>query len=260
MDEAVKLVANNGSVLFFHVLKNDGPRLMYCTYNDHRVLSIDESPIWLTEGSCPTCECLLGYGNAGDWRGLEDRINEPFKDLETSFHIISPLLGLLPEGFYFLRTVKRYPLYKIMNFFWSAKAISWNTEMCMAIDYRKFIIPTERPSRFNPERAEYYRDKPDVYGITLSNAYIGWCPTFLLDGHHKATAAALEGRMLNALEIDCDLNSLELYGMRISLTKEHLEYFREKKNYGKKGYSFFSKEILESGSKFNADNEVKKYG
>ncbi len=48
------------------------------------------------------------------------------------------------------------------------------------------------PSRFNPQRAGYYRDKPESHALAryMNDSWL----CVLLDGHHKATAAALEGR------------------------------------------------------------------
>ncbi len=60
-----------------------------------------------------------------------------------------------------------------------------------------FFYPVQPPSHFNPERATFYRDKPDARALAwyLPDSYL----CVLLDGHHKATAAALEGRPLKTL-------------------------------------------------------------
>ncbi|KAF0782509.1 hypothetical protein L246_22085, partial [Salmonella enterica subsp. enterica serovar Worthington str. BCH-5715] len=53
-------------------------------------------------------------------------------------------------------------------------------------------LPGQPPSRFNPQRAGYYRDKPESHALAwyMNDSWL----CVLLDGHHKATAAALEGR------------------------------------------------------------------
>jgi hypothetical protein len=250
-EENVKIAALTEKVLVFHVLKNVGEVIMYCTVDNHRVLSIGETPIWLTDGTCPTCECLLRYGSAGDWTGVEDAINQPFKDLRTSFEAIKPLLGLLPKGLYVLKVSEHYPLCTPWTFFWAGKNISWNEMMGITRDYRRFIIPTQSPTRFNPERAEYYRDKPEIYGITLNGAYKGWCPTFLLDGHHKAAAAALEGRLLKTIQIDCAFRDLELFAAQISLSEEEIKELKILEELP------FSEELLNSSKRYDLKGELK---
>jgi hypothetical protein len=249
-EESVKIAALAEKILVFHVLKNDGEMIMFCRVDEHKILSIGETPIWLTNGLCPTCECLLRYGNAGDWVGVEDGINQPFKDLRTSFEAVKPLLALLPAGLYVLRVSEHYPLCTLKTFFWAGKYITWNNEMGITKDYSRFLIPTQPPKRFNPERAEYYRDKPDIYGITLKGAHDHWCPTFLLDGHHKAVAAALEGRMLKTVQIDCAIRNLELSGMIISLSDEEIKQLEVSDTMP------FSDELLNSARKYDLRNEI----
>lgn len=80
----------------------------------------------------------------------------------------------------------------------AATVAVWDPEYCSFSDTAPcFLLPSQPPSHFNPERATFYRDKPDARALAwyLPDSYL----CVLLDGHHKATAAALEGRPLKTL-------------------------------------------------------------
>ena len=66
-----------------------------------------------------------------------------------------------------------------------------------------FLYPSQRRSRLDMERVEHYRtrfqqDGPLPHGIAL---YVTEGMSVLLDGHHKAAAAALLGRTLPCLTV-----------------------------------------------------------
>ena len=75
-----------------------------------------------------------------------------------------------------------------------------------------FLYPSQRRSRLDMERVEYYRERfqqdgPLTHGIAL---YVTEGMSVLLDGHHKAAAAALLGRTLPCLTV----LRLEYYQLR----------------------------------------------
>lgn len=61
-----------------------------------------------------------------------------------------------------------------------------------------FTIATQSVSKLSPERVKYYREHPGCRAVAY---YMDGYMTALLDGHHKAMAAALNHQMVSALVI-----------------------------------------------------------
>lgn len=59
----------------------------------------------------------------------------------------------------------------------------------------KYIIPTQPPRLFNKQVAEFYQNNDQYRGIAY---YLDGYLCALLDGHHKAVAAAIERRTLKS--------------------------------------------------------------
>ncbi len=159
---------------------------------------------------CPTCTKLVtaGYGldniDHNPLASMEDEINKPFKSLQKSLTMIEPLLKLLPSGYYAIADLDLLPTDGNGKFFWSVNNIPQQNDATTGIHgtkcYPRYLLPTQVPSRFNPNRAEFYRFKPDYRAISLYlDHYSFLCA--LLDGHHKAVAAAMDGRLLKSLVI-----------------------------------------------------------
>lgn len=62
----------------------------------------------------------------------------------------------------------------------------------------KYILPSQPPTRFNRETAEYYRKNDNYRAIAY---YLEGYLCTLIDGHHKAVASAVEHRPLKTLVI-----------------------------------------------------------
>ena len=174
---------------------------------------------------CPTCASLIaaGYGienaDCPELRKVCDRINEDFIDIEHSFEIMKPLLGLLKDGTYLIADAECIPTDGEGRFFWdidpemkeynaaSSMYYVFEEEGCSFYNYESvdpiFLYPTQSASLYNKERTEYYREhnrdnENAPRAIALNNNY---GISLLLDGHHKAAAAALEGQRVKCLLI-----------------------------------------------------------
>ena len=159
----------------------------------------------------PTCEKLISAGYGRDkatgrlMEELRGALNGPFVSLEQSLEDLSPLLALLPSGFYGLADIELYPTDGNGNFFWTVtNTPAENPATCPIYEDGNwfgeqplFALPSQPPTHYNPERAEYYRDKPESRAVAYNTGFLN----ILLDGHHKGAAAALEGRKLKTLVV-----------------------------------------------------------
>lgn len=178
---------------------------------------------------CPTCEMLIsaGYGieNTGcaELREICDRINGDFVDIETSFEDLRPLLGILKDGYYMLADTECYPtdggnINMDGKFFWDIDPKPKKYEASCDHIYvgeedgcrlftaasitPSFLYPTQSAAKYDPERAEYYRQRIQGENAPRAIAYNDLCGmSALLDGHHKAAAAALNGQSVKTLVI-----------------------------------------------------------
>ncbi|EPY2291167.1 hypothetical protein FDF49_02465 [Clostridium sporogenes] len=161
---------------------------------------------------CPTCEKLISAGYGIDKTDdqtiskLRETLNQPFISLEESLKSLEPLLGLLSIGYYALVDLELFPTDGNDNFFWSVgNKPTLNKATCTIYDDGnwsedgpKYILPTQPPRLFNRDTAEFYRANDDYRAIAY---YLDGYLCALVDGHHKAVAAALEKRPLKALVI-----------------------------------------------------------
>lgn len=118
-----------------------------------------------------------------------------------------PLINLLAKGMYHFKLEKYYPTDGEGNFFWMPlnRERIYDCVRFLHTDYgpAMFLAPTQPVTAFNPARVEEYRRKiqkgEQVGGIAFK--YLNHL-SFLLDGHHRATAAMLEGVDFSCLTID----------------------------------------------------------
>lgn len=186
---------------------------------DYFTLLLGKTPlVYVQSSGCPTCESLLaaGYGIPEDQNELKEtcnQINLPYTTLADALERISPLIFLLPTGFYLLSMSDYYPTDGNGHFFW--KAVNQFTPLSATAEYYEsrnyrcldcppaFLYPSQPHSKFDPDRVEYYRhiireNRPFPHAIAHS---LMGAVSVLLDGHHRAAAAALEGKMLPTLTI-----------------------------------------------------------
>lgn len=204
--------------------ENGGPAKQPTVYDDRLLwLTLRGTPLLAMQSpGCPTCESLLATGwgmdtaDCPELEAVRETLNGGFARLEDAVSALSPLLGLLPAGLYVLADTEIYPADGAGRFFWDvpdALTVSSATAAVELVDDDHefvrpesapvFVYPTQRRSRFDPARAEFYtrrlrEDGPLPRGLAL---YVGEGMSVLLDGHHKAAAAALLGRTLPCLTI-----------------------------------------------------------
>ncbi len=215
-NSAVMFEVKNGKSALKHIYSDDDS--YYC-WKSH--LTLNGLPILQSDETyCSTCSATLaaGYGieniDCAELDEVRNNINSDFRDIETSFEILKPLLGLLEDGVYLLADVPHYPtngegkfFYDISNEPTSYKAACmdyYNRDLLTPVSsFPAYLYPTQSDKCINKERVEYYvellrNSKNPPRAIAYHKA--GFISA-LLDGHHKAVAAAVLGIPINCLTI-----------------------------------------------------------
>ena len=176
--------------------------------------------VQINSPGCPTCSSLLatGYGienaNCRELRCIQEKMNAPFISLDRSIEEIAPLLTLLKGGLYLIADAFCYPTDGNGNFFWDvpnklteqpATAPVYLPDM----DYTYiegqpiYVYPTQSTDCYDEKRVNDYTElfqsmeNPPRAVAYYFSEFI----SFILDGHHKACAAAALGKPLNSLLI-----------------------------------------------------------
>lgn len=209
----------DGNGVIFYV--KNGKGLLCHKYGSYgkkefSLLTYDKIPLIRFHGDeyyCRTCEKLVSAGYGLDMADesviseMRSLFNLPFISLKNSFENLKPLLGLLQTGYYALIDTELYPTDGNGNFFWGVNNTPvYNKASCpiyeddswWSEEIAKYILPSQSPKSFNRTVAEYYRKNSDYRAIAY---YMEGNLCILLDGHHKAVAAALEHRPVKALVI-----------------------------------------------------------
>ncbi|MBQ8967304.1 hypothetical protein [Ruminococcus sp.] len=190
------------------------------------VFYLGDTPLVQFDGGVSSTTPYLlaaGYGienaDSEELRAIDTAINSPFADVEHSFKDIRPLLGLLEDGCYLLADAEVTPTDGEGRFFWDIDP-HFSGYSCTARDYYLgevrglgiystvhtdpiYLYPSQSAALFNRERAEHYvelftREKEPPRAIAYN---IMGGMALLLDGHHKAAAAAKLGIPLKCLLI-----------------------------------------------------------
>ena len=108
-----------------------------------------------------------------------------------------PLLSLCEPGFYWLFVKDHFPTDGSGRFFWSEippdnpqdlLAFKWGAES----EDPAFLLPTQQTSSFREANWELARQTHETHpGVAL---FLSGYGSALLDGHHRATAAAVAGK------------------------------------------------------------------
>lgn len=169
---------------------------------------------------CPTCSGLLatGYGieniDCEELDLVRKNINSEFVDIKKSADILKPLLGLLSDGIYILADIPHYPVngdgkffYNISNELTKVTATCssyYNHDFLTVVDgFPAYLYPTQSDTCINRKRVDYYVEllknskNPPRAIAYYEDGFI----SALLDGHHKAIAAAILGVQINCLTI-----------------------------------------------------------
>ena len=204
--------------------ENGGPAKQPTVYDDRLLwLTLRGTPLLAMQSpGCPTCESLLATGwgmdmaDCPELEAVRETLNGGFARLEDAVTPLAPLLGLLPAGAYVLADTEVYPADGAGRFFWdvpdgltpcpataAVELVDEDYDFAWPDSAPVFVYPTQRRSRFDPERADFYtrrlrEDGPPPRGLAL---HVGEGMSVLLDGHHKAAAAALLGRTLPCLTV-----------------------------------------------------------
>lgn len=168
---------------------------------------------------CPTCTAMLarGYGiekaNCQELLEVRDRINQDYVNIRTSAETLKSLLGLLEEGYYLLADVYHTPtdgescyfanVPDALEYFSPACDSYYNHAFLTATyGFPKYLYPTQSNASLNQKHAESYLERMKQPNAPRAIAYyhLGFTSA-LLDGHHKAYAAALLGVQLPCLTI-----------------------------------------------------------
>lgn len=192
-------------------------------YESARCLTLRGTPLlsghfaaWETSESRLCTGWGLDTAECPELDALRETLNGGFVRLEEAVPALSPLLELLRSGVYVLAESDAYPTDGDGQFFWDVpdrlKICSATALVCLADDdydyqYERlppvFLYPSQQRSRLNMERVDYYKerfqqDSPLPHGLAV---YVTEGMSVLLDGHHKAAAAALLGRVLPCLTV-----------------------------------------------------------
>ena len=183
--------------------------------------------------SCPTCYGMLatGYGienvKCDELDAIRETLNQNYSGIKVAFSSLMPLLKLLNDGMYMLADVELAPtdghhfFYNVPNDLTENSAACeefYNPDYLSVTDgFPAFMYPTQSAKTIDDERVEEYKEKlkqgKELRGLAYREQ--GFVCA-LLDGHHKAIAAAQLGIKLKCLTIvpvdGCELENCRLYG------------------------------------------------
>lgn len=181
------------------------------------------TPLWsINRPYCSTSKSLLAAGmgiervNVRELWEVTDRLNSDYVDFDTAVDNLAPLLSLLASGLYIVADKLMCPTDGAGRFFWDVPN-GWTVGPATAVAYLNdedfectyvdgepsYLYPTQSVACYNEERARYYvdrlRNNPSPPRAIVYHG-LEWL-SFLLDGHHKACAAALLEQPLHCLVI-----------------------------------------------------------
>lgn len=183
-------------------------------YQYYYTLMLGNQPLFQLQGEdcfCPTCKKILksGYGLEQPLEFRTDKLNQSKEDVtfDEAVAEIAPIMGLLPSGYYAVIDTSLYPTDGNGHLFWDIPNEDQFLPGTCLYYYGDgewgnlrpyFTVATQPKEKYSKERMEYYRKHQK--GRVLAYYMDGYM-TALLDGHHKALAAAMEHQKVNALVI-----------------------------------------------------------
>lgn len=175
-------------------------------------LMFRDQPLFQFQGDeyfCPTCEKIVrsGYQLEQTDEFYNECLNSENVSFSEALEGIAPLLGLLADNYYVVLDTELYPTDGNGHLFWNVP----NSEERLAgscLFYKgdgewgllrpHFTIATQSKKKLCKSRVAYYRKHLNCRAVAY---YMDGYMTALVDGHHKAMAAALEHKTVNALVI-----------------------------------------------------------
>lgn len=209
------LVSGTGALQAVTMMESDD-------YYGHRYLShIKLKGVSLMQKdspSCPTCASMLatGYGintvDCPEIRNISDKLNMSYVDLEHSIIDMVPVLGLLESGLYVIADIEAYPTDGNGHFFWEVNdSFTENpaTTGILGEDYNyvngipAYLYPTQNTECFDENKVEYYLKMYEDYENAPRTIIYNYSEfvSLILDGHHKACAAAKLAKKVKCLAI-----------------------------------------------------------
>ena len=199
-------------------------------YDHYMQLQLNGKP--LVQGElplCPTCKGMLatGYGienvDCPELEAARTCMNSSFVSIMDSAEKIKPLLGLLDDGYYALADTVCFPSDGDSHFFYDVPnelklfdatcyGYYCNWDYSCVYSYPMFLYPTQSASLINNERVEHYAQimKTQEEPPRALAYHLAGFMNALLDGHHKACAAASLGKSIRCLTIiPCDSYSFK---------------------------------------------------
>jgi hypothetical protein len=186
-------------------------------YMAHMALTLHGQPLVLGRmPGCSTCESLLaaGYGieSAAELSAVGERLNNGMDGgIVAAVDTLAPILGLLEDGLYAVADVPHCPTDGSGRFFWdvpSEMTAYPATAMALSYDFHctpgvpTFLYPSQMPGKYDEARVRHYMEQLRQGARFLAVAYhLCEFMSVLLDGHHKAAAAALLGERVHCLTI-----------------------------------------------------------
>lgn len=184
---------------------------------------------------CPTCEKLLAMGagreqvRSSALESLRHVSSETDGSVSSILEKLAPLLRLLREGVYLVSRVRHFPANGQGLPFWALDRAPQRLQASrdwyfsdlglfrLAPGYPAFLLPTQSLDHCDWARVDEYRRQIQAGTSVGGLAY--WAEGFLsvlLDGHHRATAALLEGVPLECITV-MDVGPTEIKDGRRSL-------------------------------------------
>lgn len=164
-------------------------------------LTIEGRRLYSYHIDCPTCNQLLRAGHYPSHQHSEylEKITKLDKARINSNSIewlqdLAPFLNLFEPNFYFISLNPYSPTDGNGRFFWDAFSVMEHSRVLEQaalynqVERPQFLLPTQAKSQFDRQRYENALACMDLYpGIAY---HIIGTVSALLDGHHRATAAA----------------------------------------------------------------------
>ena len=176
-------------------------------------LMLEDQPLFQLQGNeiyCPTCEKIVrsGYGFAQTAEFKGTILNGDFTHVTIPQAIkgIEAILKLLTSGCYVVLDTELYPTDGYGYLFCNApnnasyhiSSHNYRPSDPPGIPRPYFTLATEPQSKIQQSRVEHYMENPRGRALAY---YMDGDMTALLDGHHKAMAAAMLHEKVNALLI-----------------------------------------------------------
>lgn len=181
----------------------------------HQIYYLGDTPlIMLDSEKSPTCSALIKLvkGREKVEMDIMDELRNinNIEGLEDGFEKIKNILALLGDGKYVLREINMIPTDGEGHYFWNIYQVGRYYNAGADIFYNgryilgtaKFLIPSQGFECYDAKRVEFYRKQirqgKELVGIAIE---VRGFMALLIDGHHKATAAYLEGKTLKCITI-----------------------------------------------------------